>query len=76
MSDVEQDEIFEEGIAENEVIEEPKKEVVKKKTKKVKEVVEDKEPLLPDIEDTVVEVKKTKKKRGGEGQSRENWSIN
>ena len=63
MSDVEQDEIFEEGIAENEVIEEPKKAPVKKKTKKVKEIVEDKVPLLPDIEDTVVTPKKVKKKR-------------
>ena len=66
MSDVEQDEIFEEGIAENETIDEipePKKQPVKKKTKKVKEVVEDKVPLLPDIEDTVVTPKKVKKKR-------------
>lgn len=63
MSDTEQPEPLFEGIAENEVIEEPKKEPVKKKTKKVKEVVEDKEPLLPDIEDTVVTPKKVKKKR-------------
>ena len=66
MSDVEQDEIFEEGIAQNETIDEipePKKPPIKKKTKKVKEVVEDKEPLLPDIEDTVLTPKTPKKKR-------------
>ena len=66
MSDVEQDEIFEEGIAQNETIDEipePKKPPIKKKTKKVKEVKVEEEPLLPDIEDTVVEPTKIKKKR-------------
>jgi len=66
MSDVEQDEIFEEIIDENQVIEEipePEKAPIKKKTKKVKEVEGDKVPLLPEVEKPVVEVKKTKKKR-------------
>ena len=66
MSDVEQDEIFEEGVAENEVVDEipePEKVPIKKKTKKVKKVEDDKEPLLPEDENPVVEVKKTKKKR-------------
>lgn len=66
MSDVEQDEIFEEGVGENEVVDEipePEKVPIKKKTKKVKKVEDNKEPLLPDIEDTVVPPKKVKKKR-------------
>ena len=66
MSDVEQDEIFEEGVAENEtiaVIDEHEKAPIKKKTKKVTKVKLDEEPLLPDIEDTVVPPKKVKKKR-------------
>ena len=66
MSDVEQDQIFEEGIDENQVIAEipePEKAPIKKKTKKVTKVEEDKEPLLPDIEDTGVTPKKVKKKR-------------
>lgn len=63
MSDTEEPEPLFEGIAENEVVEEPEKEPVKKKTKKVKEVKVDEEPLLPDIEDTVVTPKKVKKKR-------------
>lgn len=63
MSDTEEPEPLFEGIAENEVVEEPEKEPVKKKTKKVTKVKVEEEPLLPDIEDTVVEVKKPKKKR-------------
>ena len=67
MSDVEQDEIFEEeGVTQNETIDEipePKKPPIKKKTKKVKEVKVDEEPLLPDIEDTVLTPKTPKKKR-------------
>ena len=58
--------LFEEGVAQNETIDEipePKKPPIKKKTKKVKEVKVDEEPLLPDIEDTVVEPTKTPKKK-------------
>jgi len=66
MSDVEQDEIFEEGVAENETIaeiDEPEKVPIKKKTKKVKEVEDDKEQLLPEDETPMVTPKKVKKKR-------------
>ena len=66
MSDVEQPEPLFEEVAENQTIDEipePKKPPIKKKTKKVKEVKVEEEPLLPDIEDTVVEPTKIKKKR-------------
>tara|TARA_R110001592_G_scaffold308963_1_gene583006 strand:- start:821 stop:1429 length:609 start_codon:yes stop_codon:yes gene_type:complete len=66
MSDVEQDEIFEEGVAENETIAgipEPEKVPIKKKTKKVTKIEDDKEPLLPEDGNPVVPPTKTKKKR-------------
>ena len=66
MSDIKQDEIFEEGIAKNEVIDEiiePEKPAIKKKTKKVTKVEEEKEPLLPEDENPVVAPKKVKKTR-------------
>jgi hypothetical protein len=63
MSDVETDEIFEEGIAKNEVVEEPEKPPIKKKTKKVTKIEEEKEPLLPEDENPDVAPKKVKKKR-------------
>jgi len=66
MSDIKQDEIFEEGIAKNEVIDEiiePEKPAIKKKTKKVTKIEEEKEPLLPEDENPEVAPKKVKKTR-------------